>query len=559
MEQHWRGSGQQQIMAGFKGRAPVLCSIITVLFGAVGLTGWIVNRPILGSFGSRYIPMSPNVALAFILLGMGLFFQLTGSSSRSARVSLLSIALLVSFVAIANLISFLTGFQTGVEELFPRQILSLDSRRYGAGPMSPLAAGNFLLDCAAVVLLLRAAPVSRRMSGYLSSLALGTNIVILLGYLYGTPLLYGGGIRPIALPVAIAFVFFNVGIVSSVGSAHFPLKYLAGSSVHALMLRTFLFVILVVSVTDGVAYQVLSRLQFNQALLSALSALIYIGVGSVVISQIAGVIGGAMDRAETQRRKAEEELRKNRDHLEELVQERTADLVRSNAELEQFAYVASHDLKEPLLSVSAYLKLLERRIKDKLNPEAEKFLTGAIDTATRMQALIGDLLVYSRAGRADRSFEPTDANRILGVVLSDLKTSLEQTRAVITSDRLPEVMADPSQLTQLFQNLLANAIKFFAGDRPVVHVSAKPVGRGWLFSIRDNGIGIPSEESEQIFEVFHRAHRDKFSGTGIGLATCKKIVERHGGRIWVESQPGNGSTFYFTIGQKERSPASGEG
>jgi chemotaxis family two-component system sensor kinase Cph1 len=227
---------------------------------------------------------------------------------------------------------------------------------------------------------------------------------------------------------------------------------------------------------------------------------------------------------------------------------KTEELACSNAELEQFAYVASHDLQEPLRMVSSYVQLLARRYKERLDSDADDFINFAVDGANRMQALIKDLLAYSRVGTKGNSLEPTSCETVLDLTLANLQFAIEKNSARVTHDPLPTVVADQSQLVQLFQNLIANAIKFRGEEAPHVHLAAERHEGGWLFSIRDNGIGIDDEYGERIFEIFQRLHgRDDYSGTGIGLAICKKIVDCHGGRIWVASNPGGGSTIYFTL------------
>jgi len=244
-----------------------------------------------------------------------------------------------------------------------------------------------------------------------------------------------------------------------------------------------------------------------------------------------------VERDVTERKQAEERLRKM-----------VEDLERSNAELQQFAYVASHDLQEPLRMIASYVELLEEDYADKLDADANEFIKYAVEGATRMQEMIQALLEYSRVGTRGKPFEPVDCNEVLDQVLTDLQMSIEENNAVITRDHLPTVVADDIQLGLLFRNLISNAIKFRKEEPPHVHISARDQGKDRLFLVRDNGIGIELEYRDRIFVIFQRLHdREEYPGTGIGLSVCKKIVERHGGNIWVESEPGQGATFNFTV------------
>jgi light-regulated signal transduction histidine kinase (bacteriophytochrome) len=233
--------------------------------------------------------------------------------------------------------------------------------------------------------------------------------------------------------------------------------------------------------------------------------------------------------------------------VEDTLSRQMAELARSNAELEQFAAVVSHDLREPLRMVMSFAQLLARRYQGRLDADAEQSIAYIVEGANRMDRLITGLLAYSRAGLQDRSLEWVDCEALVEQVLANLKTIVEESGAKITHSRLPTVMADTLQLGQLFQNLLANALKFQALESPRVHLSAHEQKNHWLFSVEDNGIGIEPENRERIFVIFQRLHKEECPGSGIGLAICRKIVERHGGRIWVESELGKGSTFYFTL------------
>ncbi len=273
-----------------------------------------------------------------------------------------------------------------------------------------------------------------------------------------------------------------------------------------------------------------------------------------------GELGRAFDQMTADLR----DITVSRDELEEQVAWRvrvegtlraqTAELAASNAELEQFAYVASHDLQEPLRMVVSYLQILERRYKGKLDADADDFIGFAVDGAGRMQAMIEDLLLLSRVGTRGREPEPVESLTALAAALDNLRLKIEETGGDVRADgELPTVAADPGQLTLLFQNLISNSLKFRGEERPRVRVSATRDGALWVFAVRDNGIGIEPQYAERIFGLFQRLHgRDEYPGTGIGLSVCKKIVERHGGRIWVDGAENDGAahdgaSFFFTL------------
>ena len=289
------------------------------------------------------------------------------------------------------------------------------------------------------------------------------------------------------------------------------------------------------------------------------------------IEAMTPLIGEAVHRFQT-----EAELAKHRDHLEELVKQRTSelsaanerlhseiaerqraqealqqtteDLRRSNRDLEQFAYVASHDLQEPLRAVGGYVKLIQRRFPENVDPKAKEFIAGAAEGATRMERLITDLLAFSRVGTRGGDFVSADFGALLDDALQNLQFTIKSANVQITRDPLPTLVADPTQIMQVFQNLIGNAIKFRGEHPPRIHIGARQEAQQWVFSVRDNGIGIEPQYFERIFHIFQRLHtRKAYPGTGIGLAICKKIVERHGGAIWLESQLDQGTTFFFSL------------
>jgi signal transduction histidine kinase len=237
----------------------------------------------------------------------------------------------------------------------------------------------------------------------------------------------------------------------------------------------------------------------------------------------------------------EKQLRQQRRQSEE-------ELARSNAELEQFAYVASHDLQEPLRMIANYTQLLAERYRGKLDEQADKYIAYSVDGATRMQALIQDLLKFSRVGKQEIERRTTECRAVVEQALKNLQAAVLESGAAVNWDGLPVVMADPAQLTQVFQNLIANAIKFHGAETPVIQIDSEKKEHEWVFAVSDNGIGIPAESWQDIFVIFRRLHtRTEYAGNGIGLSICKKIIERHGGKIWIEAKAEPGCCFKFTI------------
>jgi len=256
------------------------------------------------------------------------------------------------------------------------------------------------------------------------------------------------------------------------------------------------------------------------------------------------IVGAStIGRDVTLAKRAEEALR-----MVDELRQRTDELARSNSELQRFAYVASHDLQEPARTVATFCELLSNRYKAQLDDKAREWIGYAVAGARRMQGLVAGLLEYSGLQGPTRSLAPTDCAGVVAEAIANLRISIDEVRAEVSHDPLPVVTADASQLAHLFQNLIANAIKFRGNQPPRVHVSAERHGDEWTFSVRDNGIGIEPRHCQQIFDVFKRLHPEgQYPGTGIGLAICKRVVEQHSGRIWVESEPGRGSVFYFSL------------
>jgi len=289
---------------------------------------------------------------------------------------------------------------------------------------------------------------------------------------------------------------------------------------------------------------------FEYAYKGAHGRVLYVSVSGRPVLDEAGKFKGyrGIGKDITARKLAETNLREAHDELSRKAQE----LARSNEELQQFAYVASHDLQEPLRMVSSYTQLLARRYATLFDGDAREFMAFIVDGATRMKQLIEDLLAYSRVGMRGREFQLTDCGASLQSALVNLRAAIDASGTTITHDPLPSVTADGSQLAQLFQNIIGNAIKFRSAEAPCIHVRAQEQDDAWVISIKDNGVGIDPPYFERIFIMFQRLHgKGEYPGTGIGLAICKKIVDRHGGRIWVESEPGRGCTFCFALPKRQ--------
>jgi signal transduction histidine kinase len=251
------------------------------------------------------------------------------------------------------------------------------------------------------------------------------------------------------------------------------------------------------------------------------------------------------------------ELNKTLDELkrsEENLKKKSQELADSNAELERFAFVAAHDLKGPMIGIEGHIQRLKRRHGDKLDADAEKIIGYVLDGVDRMKALINDLLAYARAGAQTDNLKVVNVNQVIERALSNIHGEIEEQKATVTHGPLPDIRANDIQMVQLLQNLIGNGIKFHGEEPPRVHISVRQEDNEWIFSVADNGIGIDPDNAERIFEIFKRLHSTaQYPGTGIGLAICKKIVERHGGRIWAESGPGKGTIFFFTIPRNDRS------
>jgi signal transduction histidine kinase len=395
------------------------------------------------------------------------------------------------------------------------------------GPMTLASSFGFMIIGGALALLDRLR--TSRAAEVLALCAAGFSLLSLTVYLYGSDPLPQ---QTTVYAAAITFML-SVGLLCSRPDRGFMAK-ITSNSFGGLMARRLLPATLLIPIVLGWIKHYGER----EGWYPPTMGLALFALADVVIF-LAVVWWGvnSLHRMDTSRRHAEEDLKQTANKL-----------ARSNADLEQFAYVASHDLKEPLRAISGSVQILQQRYHNKLDAESEEVIKHTIDGATRMQRLIDDLLTYSRLTTREVPLESTDLTSVFDESKANLESAIRESRAIVTADPLPTVNCDRTQVLQVFQNLIANGIKYKSERTPKIHLSAQDEDGEWLLSVRDNGIGIAPQYAERIFRIFQRLHtRRDYAGTGIGLAVCKKIVERHGGRIWVESEPEEGSTFFFTL------------
>ncbi|MCL5960742.1 MAG: ATP-binding protein [Chloroflexi bacterium] len=530
--------------------APVLKSVAPVagvgasLIGLLVLVGWTLDIEILKTFHYSVVVMFPNAAIAFVLAGVSLWLLQSERTNEWKRGIGRVCALLVILIGLLTLIEYLLGWNLGIDQLIFRQsLLTVETAFPGRVP--PNAALNFVLIGVALLLLDVQTPRGYRPAQFVILVEGMIGLLALVGYTYGRPALYGiGSYTAIALQGSVAFLLLCLGVLLARPDKGFVAALTSGGAGGVTIRRLLPFILIAPLLLDQLALAGQRAALYDPGFEAAVHTVLIMVAFAAVVS----VTTGSLERIDARRSGAEAELRRLNEELELRVKERTAELERSNADLQQFAYVASHDLQEPLRMVASYVQLLARRYQGKLDSDADEFIAYAVDGATRMQVLINDLLAYSRVGTRGRPPAATEASAALQEAMSNLQFAIEESGAEITHDALPAVQADRPQLVQLFQNLIGNSIKFHGEETPRIHVSAEPKGSDWVFSVRDNGVGIAPEYFQRIFLLFQRLHgRAEYRGTGIGLAICKRIVERHGGRIWVESEVGRGSIFYFSL------------
>lgn len=507
-----------EVEAPAEGLVRLLCGVsrwsaaAAFVIGYHGILGWVFGIEALRTSDDALPPIHLHAAIAALLSGGALFLvQLPG-------------AMLPHGIK-RPLLGF-TGGVTGLLALLAL-LLALAGSTPAPGVMSAVGGLAFLVIGVALVVLgtVRDHPAAEILGLCSGAIALQA----VASYVYGAEPFAGQmplytAISVLLLSVSLVFIRADVGFMAKIASNSF-----GGVMARRLLPATLVVPFVLGGLLLAGIHAGLFSLEPGLALLSVVTIVVFIAVVWWSVN--------FLYRMDTQRRQAERELK-----------ETAARLARSNADLEQFAYVTSHDLKEPLRAISGSVQVLQARMGERLGSDAEEILRHTVDGANRMQTLIDDLLTYSRLTTREAPLTPTDLDQVFDEVLANLEVPIRESKAVVTHDPLPTIPVDRTQLLQVFQNLVSNGIKYRSERTPKIHVGAEDRGREWRFSVRDNGIGIAPQYADRIFKIFQRLHtRKDYPGTGIGLAVCKKVVERHGGRIWVESEPEEGSTFFFTI------------
>ena len=501
----------------------ILAGTVAVL-GALVLVGWALDAPILKSVLPGLATMKPNTALCFVLGGVALGLRVTPRDSTARWWIARLCAAAVLLIGMATLVEYLVRVNLGLDALLFREPHPALGSPYPER-MSQMTALSF--TCAGSALLLLDARNARTTTQILTLVVALVSLTALVGYVYGVRALYAvDPFSSVALHTGVGLLALALGILCARPDRGM-VAVVIGDTAGGAMARRLLPVALGLPLALGWL-----RLKGERAGLYPTA----FGTGTYAVSNVmifvAAILwyAATLSRSDAERQHAERELK------------------RSNEELERFAYVASHDLQEPLRMIGSYVQLLGKRYKGKLDASADEFIAFALDGAQRMQRLIEDLLAFSRVGTRGGAFAPTEVSAVLDRALASLKLAIEETGATVTRNGLPTVSADAGQLEHVFLNLISNALKFRGPKPPEIRIVTEQHDGEWVFHVRDNGIGIDPEYFERIFIIFQRLHGNSdYPGTGLGLAICKKIVERHGGRIWVESQPGQGATFSFTL------------
>jgi signal transduction histidine kinase len=505
-------------------------SVLIAVSGIIIIMGWIFNIGILKNFLPFFKPISPISAFFFVLIGSSLFL-LQNKRKKLFNVRIVRILMIiVALISFLILIEYIFNVNLGVN----RVLLNYPLENIGLAIMAFNSALNFLLITIALFILDKGIN-NKYPSQYIMLVVALITLFAIAGYIYGASELYKLYFyTSISFYTTLLFVLVVLATLFARPNKGL-MRILTSERLGSAFARRILPLIIIFPLLFGFLAFLGEREGFYD---TSYAIAIMMILTIVFLVFMVWNSTKSINKADAERQKTKEDLR---NMIEELQH--------SNYELQQFAYITSHDLQEPLRTIASFSQLLERRYKEKLDSDADEYIDFIVSAAVRMKEMIQGLRDYSRIDTQSGEFKSTNIEEVLNEALSNLKAAIKENNAKITHDPLPTVKADGRQITQLFQNLISNAIKFRKKDEsPKIHIKATKNNDEYVFSVSDNGIGMEIEYTIHIFELFKRLHTiDKYEGTGIGLAIAERIVDRHGGRIWVESELGKGSVFYFTL------------
>jgi signal transduction histidine kinase len=528
-------------------RVAMICGALVLLLGLSGLVGWYAGVGELARISWRYIPMAQSTAWSCVFLGASLLLYGSRSLEGRGRGLALAVVVLTLVFGFFNFLEYFIGVDLSFEDVwFPA------TEQFGhvvTNRMSPMTGAGMFISGMALFLVLGTRHPMRNLSGVLGLLVAVLGLVGTMGYLFGTPLLYGGKVIPMAANTTIAFLLLGLGLTAAAGPECWPLRALAGSSVRARLLRTFVPLTGFMVLVQGWLHQIIPGLGSNPALIAALLALGLTGVMVLVVTAAGGTISKDLDCAREARQQAEAEIRILNRELEQRVRERTAQLEAANQELEAFSYSVSHDLRAPLRGIDGWSLAFLEDYGQSLDDQGRTYLNQVRTETQHMGQLIDDMLSLSRVGRAEMRREPVDLTALARAIAGRLVETGPERRVEFVIHEGLTAAGDPHLLEIALFNLLDNAWKF-TGKRPggVIEFGRITQEGHPVFFVRDNGAGFDPAYADKLFGAFQRLHKTaEFPGTGIGLATVQRILHRHGGRVWAEAAVGRGATFYFTL------------
>lgn len=510
-------------------------AIIVSMVGVLVLTGWIFDVAILKSIIPGGVTMKVNTALCFIFSGSSLFLlRKEEINSTTKKTVILPGIILTIVISLLSLYEYLFKTDLGIDELFFKDYSVIGNSKPGL--MSPVTAINFCL-CGIVILLLFFKSAYYKITQLISLLVFSSALLSLIEIIYGVEVFYNISFyTKLSLLTSLAFVLFSISLITSQGQNGIMVIFMSntsGGSIFRLMAPAAIIIPLVLGwITLHLENNGFYESHFGHALFSISNMIFFMAIILWITRHLM---------------KADIDLKKSEAEKEK----RAEELTTANKELGQFVYAASHDLQEPLRTISNFVGLVETKYSGKLDNEGDQYLNFITAATSKMQALIKDLLNLSRLGN-EITFAQVDCNIVLKEIIADLDSSIKESKANINIPNLPVLKGNITRLKQLFLNLISNAIKFRKIDViPEIEITVLEKETEYLFAIKDNGIGIEEQYFNKLFIIFQRLNdENEYPGTGIGLAICKKIVEQHEGKIWVESKLGEGSTFYFTISKK---------